>query len=317
MAVATGKDINAPAGASSPVKRWRLSRQTAFAYLLLFPTVGMLAVFTLYPLVQGLWMAFFKRGVVVSERLPSTWPKFVGLDNFYAIARDPEFTAVLLKTVGFVCLAVPLLTVTALVLALLLKPVFRGVGVVRAVVFFPYMVSLLITGIIWKWMFGYNSGIVNYALSLAQIAPVPWIEHDLMAQIAVVVVWVWANAGFYMMILIAGLGAIPDDLYEAAAIDSASPQRAFWKITLPLLQPTIALVVLLASVEAFKVYELVVSLTSGGPGRSTVYLIQLIYETAFSKPVAAGIAAAQSIVLFVILFVLSVAQIKFQRRRDQ
>lgn len=305
-----------PAGSFPPVALPRLDRQKAFAYLLLVPTVGMLAVFTLYPLVQGLWMAFFRRGVVVADRVPSTWPQFVGLDNFRALVGDPEFLTALVKTIGFVCVAVPLLTVVALALALLLKPVFRGVGLVRAVVFFPYMVSLLIIGIIWKWMFGYNSGVVNYALSLAGLAPVPWIEQDVMAQIAVVVVWVWANAGFYMMILIAGLGAIPDDLYEAAAIDAATPWRAFRKITLPLLQPTIALVVLLSSVEAFKVYELVLSLTAGGPGRSTVYLIQLIYETAFTKPAMAGVAAAQSVVLFVILLGLSIAQIRFQRRRE-
>lgn len=309
--------LDAPAGFGPSLRRRRFDRSAAFAYLLLVPTVGMLAVFTLYPLVQGLWMAFFRRGVVVSDRVPATWPRFVGLDNFVVLARDPEFLATLLKTIGFVCVAVPLLTVTSLCLALLLKPVFRGVGFIRAVVFFPYMVSLLIIGIIWKWMFGYNSGVVNYALSLAGIAPVPWIEHDLMAQLAVVVVWVWANAGFYMMILIAGLGAIPEDLYEAAAIDAATPWRAFRKITLPLLQPTIALVVLLSSVEAFKVYELVVSLTAGGPGRSTVYLIQLIYETAFTKPAMAGVAAAQSVVLFAILLALSVAQIRFQGRRER
>ena len=179
------------------------------------------------------------------------------------------------------------------------------------------MISLLIVGIIWKWMFGFNSGVVNYALSLAGIAPVPWLEQSIMAQLAVVVVWVWANAGFYMMIMIAGLSAIPEDLYEAAAIDAATPARAFWKITLPLLQPTIALVVLLSSVEAFKVYELVVSLTAGGPGRSTVYLIQLIYETALTKPSLAGVDAAQSVVLFVILLGLTVAQIRISRGRGQ
>lgn len=304
-----------PARVSVPVLGRILRSRALVAYLLLLPTVGMLTIFTLYPLAQGLWMAFFRRGVVVSDRVPATWPKFVGLDNFVVLVQDPEFLATLFKTVGFVCIAVPLLTVTSLVLALLLKPAFRGVGFVRAVVFFPSMVSLLIIGIIWKWMFGYNSGVVNYALSLANIAPVPWIEHDLMAQIAVVVVWVWANAGFYMMILIAGLGAIPDDLYEAAAIDAATPWRAFSRITLPLLQPTIALVILLSSVEAFKVYELVVSLTSGGPGRSTVYLIQLIYETAFTKPSMAGVAAAQSAVLFLILLGLTVAQLRMSKGR--
>ncbi|MDR3515867.1 MAG: sugar ABC transporter permease [Azospirillaceae bacterium] len=298
--------------ASPPVVRRAIGR-TMFPYLLLAPTVGLLCVFTFYPLIQGFWMAFFKRGVVVADRVPATWPKYVGFHNFTNLLGNEEFLVTLAKTVGFVCAAVPLLTLVSLVLALLLKPAFRGVGIVRAVVFFPSMVSLLIIGITWKWMLGYNSGIVNYLLSVFNVAPVPWLESDLLSQIAVVLVWVWANAGFFMMIFIAGLTTIPETLYEAALVDGTSRWRTFCRITLPLLAPTVALVVILSSVEAFKVYELVLALTAGGPGRSTVYLIQLIYETAFNKPAQAGIAAAQSLVLFVILFVLTIAQLRMAR----
>jgi len=299
-------------GSAPPVVRREIGR-TLFPYLLVTPTVGLLFIFTFYPLIQGFWMAFFKRGVVVADRVPATWPKYVGFDNFLSLLHNDEFIVTIVKTVGFVCAAVPLLTAVSLGLALLLKPKFPGVGIVRAVVFFPSMVSLLIIGITWKWMLGYNSGIVNYLLSLVDVAAVPWLESDLLSQIAVVLVWVWANAGFFMMIFIAGLTTIPETLYEAALVDGTSKTRTFFRITLPLLAPTVVLVVILSSVEAFKVYELVIALTSGGPGRSTVYLIQLIYETAFTKPMQAGVAAAQSLVLFVILLVLTVAQLRMAR----
>lgn len=297
---------------SSKVRQWS---QKAFPYALLFPTVVLLITFCIYPLLQGLWMSLFERGIVVVDRVPATWPRFVGFDNFVTVFEDPEFLGVLLRTFGFVVFAVPLVTIVSLMLALLLKKTFFGSGAIRAIVFFPAMISLLITGVVWKWLFGFNSGLINYLLSLASMEPIPWLQDTSMAQIAVVVVWVWANAGFYMMIIITGLTTIPDDLYEAARIDAASPWRSFSRITLPLLKPTLSLVMILASVEAFKVYELVVSLTGGGPGRSTVYLIQTIYETAFRKPDAAGIAAAQSAILFVLLLVLTVVQLRLSREK--
>lgn len=168
-------------------------------------------------------MSLFKRGIVVSDRIPSTQPQFVGLDNFLTVFEDPEFLGVLIRTVGFVVFAVPLVTVVSLMLALLLRKTFFGSGAVRAVVFFPAMISLLITGVVWKWLFGFNSGLINHLLSLVSMDPVPWLQDASMAQIAVVIVWVWANAGFYMMIIITGLTTIPQDLYEAARVDAASP----------------------------------------------------------------------------------------------
>jgi alpha-1,4-digalacturonate transport system permease protein len=177
------------------------------------------------------------------------------------------------------------------------------------------MISGLIIGVIWAWLFARNSGLVNYGLSLLGIPAVPWLEQDQLAQIAIVVAWVWGGAGFNMMILIAGLTAIPKDLYEAAAIDGTSAWRTFTRITLPLLEPSIVVVAVLGVLGAFQVYEIVVSLTTGGPGRATVFLVQNIYETAFKKPNQAGLAAAQSGVLFVILMVLTILQLRVVRRR--
>jgi len=289
--------------------------RSAWPYLLMLPTLALLIAFTLYPLVQGLWMSFFKRGVVVVPQLQNTWPVFVGVDNFVKLLDDLDFRNSLIKTVIFVVVAVPLNIAVSLSLALLLAPQSRFFAVVRTIVFFPSMISLLIIGVTWRWLFGLNNGLVNYVLSLVGLPAVPWLEQDVLSQIAVVVAWVWAGAGFNMMILIAGLTAISKDYYEAAEIDKTSKWRQFTHITLPLLQPTLAVVLILSTIEAFKVYELVVSLTGGGPGKSTVYLIQTIYETAFQKTSQAGMAAAQSAVLFVILLALTVGQLRISRSR--
>lgn len=293
----------------------RLGR-TSWPYLLLLPTVALLFTFTLYPLAQGLWMSLFTRGIVVVPQVESTHPVFVGLDNFIHLLDDTNFRVSLLKTIGFVVVAVPLQLVVSLALAVLLAPQTQFYAFVRTIVFFPSMISMLIIGVIWAWLFGRNNGLINYGLSLFGIEGVPWLENDVLAQIAVVIVWVWGGAGFNMMILVAGLTAIPKDLYEAAAIDNTSKWRQFTHITMPLLQPSIMVVVVLGIIEAFKVYELVVSLTTGGPGRATVYLIQNIYETAFRTANQAGMAAAQSAVLFVILLVLTVLQLRFSRKRQ-
>lgn len=282
-------------------------------YLLMLPTMVLLITFTLYPLVQGLLMAFFKRGVVVVPQVPNTLPQYVGLENFIGLLSNGDFQNSLLKTVLFVVIAVPLNIVVSLSLALLLAPQTKLFALVRTVVFFPSMISLLIIGVAWRWLFGLNNGLVNYLLSLVGIAPIPWLEQDTMAQVAMVIAWVWAQAGFNMMIFIAGLTAISSDYYEAASIDGTSKWRQFTHITLPLLKPTLAVVLVLSSIEAFKVYELVVSLTGGGPGKATVYLIQTIYDTAFQKPMQAGVAAAQSMVLFIILLFLTVFQLRVSR----
>jgi alpha-1,4-digalacturonate transport system permease protein len=303
-------------GQSSAAGLLRLAGRTSWPYLLLLPTVALLFTFTLYPLLQGLWMSLFRRGLVVVAQVPESIPKFVGTDNYLQLFGDKEFVYSLLRTVLFVVVAVPLQLVASLSLALLLAPQSRFNAVMRTIVFFPSMISGLIIGVIWAWLFARNSGLVNYGLSLVGIEAVPWLEQDQLAQAAVVVAWVWGGAGFNMMILIAGLTAIPRDLYEAAAIDGTSRWRTFTRITLPLLEPSLVVVIVLGVIGAFQVYEIVVSLTTGGPGRATVFLVQNIYETAFKKPNQAGLAAAQSGVLFVILMVLTIIQLRVARRRS-
>lgn len=300
----------------SSARHLRSLLRMVWPYFLMLPTMALIIAFTLYPLAQGLFMSLFKRGVVVLPQVPQTLPQYVGFDNFINLLNNGDFRISLVKTVVFVVVAVPLNIGLSLALAVLLQPQKKLFAFVRTVVFFPSMISLLIIGITWRWLFGLNNGLVNYLLSLVNIAPIPWLEQDIMAQIAVMVAWIWAGAGVNMMIFLSGLTAISPDYYEAASIDGTSKWRQFTHITLPLLKPTMAVVVVLSSIEAFKVYELVVSLTGGGPGKATVYLIQTIYDTAFQLPMQAGVAAAQSTILFVILLVLTIIQLRLSRSKS-
>lgn len=284
----------------------------AFPYLMIAPTLLFLGLFVIYPLGQGLWMSLFSRGLIVSRTITSLRAVFVGLRNYARLLQDPSFLHVLLRTLVFAGIAVPLIISVSLMLAVFLRQRFTLAPLVRAIVYWPSMVSLIIVGIVWKWLLGFNSGMINYVAGLLGLAPVPWLLDGTLANLMVIMVWVWANAGFYMVIFIAGLDAIPAEYYEAAWVDGATRWDAFWRITVPMLRPTTLIVLVLASINAFKIFELVYSLTGGGPGDATVYLVQNIYDTAFTQPRGAGVAAAQSGVLFVILMILTVVQLRYR-----
>ncbi len=285
-------------------------RRRLFPYLLLAPTFILLAVFVAWPLAQGLYYSLYRTGIIVDYAIPSLRPQFVGLGNYVHLIGDPEFVGALVRTAVYTAFMVPLTVVFSLYLAVLLQDRFPGVGIARAIVYWPSMASLIIVGIAWKWLLGYNSGLVNYLLGLAGATPVPWLINATVAQLAVILVSIWAQAGFFMVVLIAGLLTIPEEYYEAARIDGATSWSSFVHVTLPLLRPSLLIVVVLASIGGFTTYPLVVALTSGGPGRATVYLVQNIYETAFTQPQAAGYAAAQSAVLLILLLVLTTAQLR-------
>lgn len=287
--------------------------ELSFPYIMVIPTLVLLFFFAILPLASGVYDSFFRRGLVASYSIPSLTPHFVGLGNFIALVHDTDFLRSFGRTIVFAVVAVPLTTAVSLGLALLVRRPSRLNYVVRTMIYWPNMASLIIVGVVWKWILGYNSGILNYLIQLAGGSPVKWLLDLHLAQLMVVLVWVWANSGFYMVIFITGLGTISKEYYEAARLDGANSWIMFSRLTLPLLRPIMLIVVVLLSIAAFKVYALVVSLTNGGPGRATVFLVQNIYDTAFRQPMSAGYAAAQSAVLLAILVVLTIGQLRLGR----
>jgi alpha-1,4-digalacturonate transport system permease protein len=227
-------------------------------------------------------------------------------------AEDAFWTAVG-NTVWFVALQVTLMIGAALITALILNREMRARGFWRAVFFFPVLLSPVVVGLIWRWILQ-RQGLLNFALIPSGHQPYAWLTDPHWAFAAAVGVSVWAHMGFYTLILLAGLQAIPKDLYEAAEMDGTRPARAFWRITLPLLAPNLVVVVVLALIRAVQIFDEVYVLTGGGPGTSTLYMTQYIYETGFASQLRnPGLAAAASILMGAVLMVLTLLQLGIGR----
>jgi alpha-1,4-digalacturonate transport system permease protein len=216
----------------------------------------------------------------------------------------------------FVVIQIPMLIVVALITALVLNRDLRGRSFWRAVFFFPVLLSPVVVGLIWKWILQ-RQGLLNLAVFELGGTPQVWLTDRTWAFVAAVGVSIWAHMGFYALILLAGLQAIPRDLYEAAEMDGTRKSRIFWRITLPLLGPNLLVVIVLALIRAVQVFDEVFVLTGGGPGTSTTFLTQYIYETGFASTLRnPGLASAASILMGLVLVVLTLLQLLPGRRNE-
>ncbi|MFC5450579.1 carbohydrate ABC transporter permease [Paenibacillus aestuarii] len=274
-------------------------------YLFVLPNLLIFTVFIVVPAIFGLMYSFAKYDGLNPM-------KFIGLRNYTKVFTTPDFWNAFGKSVEYVVISVPLIYVCSLAIALILSRELAGKGFFRSVFYWPTLISYIIVGLTWKWIFSDSFGIMNYLLGLAGIDPVQWLTDPFHAKMTIIVATVWSRLGFYMVIFIAGLQAIPQDYYEAATLDGASKARSFWSITLPLLKPTSVLVAMLSVIEAFKAYPLMKALTGGGPGKETTYVVQYIYQIGFDKQ-DLGLASAMSVVLLVIIAGLSVLQLKLTK----
>ncbi|WP_378942573.1 carbohydrate ABC transporter permease [Mesorhizobium sp. ANAO-SY3R2] len=253
---------------------------------------------------------------------------FVGADQYTRLFEcsnylDPKsctedaFWTAVGNTTWFVVLQVTLMIGASLVTALILNREIRARSFWRAVFFFPVLLSPVVVGLIWKWILQ-RQGLLNYGLHQLGVEPYVWLTDRSWAFAAAVGVSIWAHMGFYTLILLAGLQAIPRDLYEAAEMDGTRSARVFRRITLPLLMPNLLVVVVLALIKAVQIFDEVYVLTGGGPGTSTLFLTQYIYETGFASALRnPGLAAAASILMGVVLVVLTLMQLGLGRRNEK
>ncbi|VXB36819.1 Carbohydrate ABC transporter membrane protein 1, CUT1 family [Microbacterium sp. 8M] len=301
---ATASPSRAAAG-----RRMRL-RSILVGWSFVLPNFLGFALFTLVPVIAAFGLAFMK------------WdgfndPQFVGIRNFTRLFGDDNFRIALLNTVLYAVGHVPLTLAFALGLALLLNQKLRGIAFFRVAIFFPYITSLVAIAIVWNMLFNPTSGPINQFLQTLGIAHPPgWTASTGWALPAVIITGVWRDMGYYMVLFLAGLQAIPNEYYEAASVDGAGGWRKFWSITLPSLRPTTFLVLVLLSVSSFKVFDLIFVMTQGGPGRATLVLSQLIYQDGIING-QFGYASAISLVLFVIVLVVTVFQFRIQQRRER
>lgn len=290
------------------------------AWLFLTPNLVLFGLFAFLPIILNLVYSMTGGDRILLQSRP-----FVGADNFQLLmncgnyfdansCREDLFWRAVWNTVWFVIFQVGLMVGMSLLTAIILNRDIRARGFFRSVFFFPVLLSPVVVALIWKWILQRN-GVMNAGLESMGLEPVNWLVYSHWAFSWSIFISVWAHMGFYTLILLAGLQAIPRDVYEAAMMDRASPWRMFRRITLPLLAPTMLVVLVLALIKGVQTFDEVFAFTGGGPGTATTLIIQYIYQTGFAgKPRFFGLAAAASILLALVLIVLTIAQLWANRR---
>jgi multiple sugar transport system permease protein len=245
--------------------------------------------------------------------IPRSRPVWIGPTNYQRLLTDPEFANSLKVTLIFVVVAVAVEFVVGMGLALVATSRIRAVGLVRTVLLFPLMIAPVVAGVLWRTLFQPSYGVVNWALGLVGVPPQEWLGSPAQALPAVITVEIWQNLPVVAFVLAAGIQSLPVDLYKAAHVDGATQWQIFTRITLPLLRPVILVILLLRIMDAFKVFDIVFTMTYGGPGQTTELLSMLIYKTGF-KFFQIGQASAMSWVFLVGIFLISLF---FIRRLQQ
>ncbi len=242
-----------------------------------------------------------------------TPPKWVGLDNYTALFASPDFWSALGHTFLFIIGYLPVVLVLGLGLALLLNQKLRGLVLFRLAFFMPVVSAWVAVALLWKWLLNPRYGLVNYLIGLLGIQGPGWIFDPGWSIPSIILASVWKDLGFVMMLLLAGLQAIPLEYSEAARIDGANNLKLLWKITLPLLSPTLFFVIVISLINSFQVFDQVYVMTGGGPAGSSQVLVGEIVNNAFSYS-RFGYASAMSWVLFALIFVVTLVQWALQKR---
>jgi len=261
--------------------------------LLFLPTIGLLLLLSIVPLLFSLGVSLFTYSL-------GSKPIWVGLRNYGHMFTDPQFWMATKVTLEFTVATVTIEVVLGILLGFVLNQRFKGVGIVRLIVFLPMMLAPLVVGLFWRFMFDQTFGIINYGLSKIGLSAIPWLIHPLWARVAVVVVDVWQWTPFVTLLVLAGLGTVPTDLLEAATLDRASNWLKFRQIYWPYLRFPLLLALLFRSIDTLKLFDNPFILTGGGPGNytSTLSILGYRYQIMFFN---VGTAAAISWVLVIII----------------
>ncbi len=285
----------------------RVFRRNLVAWSFLAPASVHLALFTLGPLAIAAWLSLHRWSLIDVAR------PFVGLSNYARLLGDSAFWNAIKNTAVF-ALHVPVSMAIALALALIVQRRARGIVLLRAMLFLPTITSLVAVAMVWQWMLHDEYGLFNWLLSLVGMGPVPWLSSPSTALLSIMIMATWMVVGYQMILFQAGLAAIPSDLYDAARIDGASVLRRFFHVTLPGLRHTLFFVLITSVIGSFQVFGAVYVMTEGGPLHATDVAVFHIYQEAWEF-LRFGDAAAQSWVLFAIIFVVTWLQFRTLERK--
>ncbi|WP_024287370.1 carbohydrate ABC transporter permease [Cellulomonas sp. KRMCY2] len=284
-------------------------RNTLLGWSFILPNFLGFALLTLIPVFALFYIAF------------TDWNAFgtadwVGIDNFSRLLGDQSFVTALLNTLYYTAFHIPLTLGLSLALALLLNRKLRGVAFFRTAAFFPYVTSIVAIAVVWNMLFSPEFGPINQFLTAIGISDPPgWTTSADWSMPAVIIVGTWREMGYYMLLFLAGLQTIPPELYEAARMDGANAWQRFRNVTVPSLRPTTFFVTVMLTIGSFKVFDLILVMTNGGPGQSTLVLSQYIYNKGFVEN-QLGYASSISIVLFLICISVTVVQFLINKRSD-
>lgn len=276
------------------------------AFILLLPAAIGLILFSFVPILQAFQISFYDAPLLSSQRT------FVGLGNYVTALSDPVFIQALINTIVYTVEIVILQVVVALVLALLIRDYFPGIGIFRSAFFLPVVTSLVVVSTVWKIMYHTDNGLINSIMRSVSLPPLHWLTSPDIALWSMVILGIWKEVGFSMLVLLGGLQGIPQDLYEAGGIDGATGWNSFWYITLPLLRRAMLFVVVLSTINAFKLFTPVYVMTEGGPADSTQTLVFYIFQSAF-RYFKMGYASALSFLLLVLVVILAAIQFRVFR----
>ena len=288
-------------------RRFQLNRRLA-PYLFILPNMAIFAVFIIWPAINGFNISFY------DSNNGRTFT-YVGLDNYAEILTDADFWEVARNTTIFVVLFVMLTTWLSIFLASLLNAQVFGRGFFRAVLFLPVLLSPIVVGLLWNWIFDRQAGLFNGVLNTLGLGSPAWLVDGSLAMGVIVFVGIWTHVGFYTLILLAGLQGIDQSVYEAARLDGAGIWKTFTEITLPLLRPTTLVIIVLSMIAGFQAYDYIYTLTGGGPLGSTTLIVQYIYENAFQSPIRYGLASAAGVLLFLVIFGVTLVNFLLGRRK--
>jgi multiple sugar transport system permease protein len=266
-------------------------------YLFLLPYLVVFVLFRFGPVVGGFLTSFTSWSIVGA-------PRFVGLANYAALARDPLFYTSVRNTFYFLALTAPALIGLGFVLALVLNRPLVGRGAARVLIFAPYAMMSAVVGILWTWILDSNFGLLNYYLAKVHLGPIPWLSSDAAAMPAIALTTVWWTVGYNMVIFLAGLQDIPPQLEESARVDGAGPWQILWFVTIPVLRPTTFVVVMLTIINTFQVFDQVYVMTGGGPGTATLTLVQYLFFQAF-QTFKLGYGSAIAYITFALLLAMA------------
>jgi multiple sugar transport system permease protein len=298
-----GRQVTVGRGSFGSLRR----QETIAGYLFLLPNIIGFLIFSSIPVVATLSISLLDWDLIRA-------PRFVGIDNYVKLLTDDAvFRKVLVNTAYYVIGTVPAGIILSLLLAMAMNASVKGISFFRAAFFIPVISASVAVAMMWRWLFNTDFGLINLMLTSIGLPRVPWLSSTAWAMPALIIMAVWKNLGFNMVIFLAGLQGIPAQLYEAASIDGANGWHRFRYITVPMLAPTTFFVLVISVIGSFQVFDLAFVLTKGGPGDATNTMVMYIYNQAFQF-FHMGYAASIAWVLFAIIFVITLAQTQLQKR---